>query len=131
MRPSDFDPEQLRIGTRVEMEHTTDPRIAMRIAMDHLAEDPDYYKKLAKIHLDRARRVTLGAARCSQWSRGARGSVGFLVGVLITNALVGPVAYLTAPTDREALRRRTWIVFGLSLLGGVGGAAIAARKPTC
>lgn len=54
LRPSDFDPTQLRIGTKVEMEHTTDRRIAQRIAMDHLTEDRDYYKKLATIHLDGA-----------------------------------------------------------------------------
>lgn len=53
-RPGDFDPTQLRVGTKVEMEHTTDQRIAQRIAMDHLTEDRDYYKKLATIHLDGA-----------------------------------------------------------------------------
>ena len=31
---------------KVEMEHTNDPDIAREIAMDHLTEDPDYYKKL-------------------------------------------------------------------------------------
>lgn len=51
-QPSDFDPAQLRVGTKVEMEHTTDRRVAQRIAMDHLTEDRDYYKKLATIHLD-------------------------------------------------------------------------------
>jgi hypothetical protein len=44
-----IDPEQLEIGTRVEMEHTRDPRIARRIALDHLAELPDYYTRLAKM----------------------------------------------------------------------------------
>lgn len=51
-KPSDFDRAQLRRGTKVEMEHTTDPSVAREIAMDHLAEDPDYYKKLATIHTD-------------------------------------------------------------------------------
>lgn len=46
MKPSDFDQEQLYIGTQVEREHTDDVREAQRIAMDHLAEDADYYKKL-------------------------------------------------------------------------------------
>lgn len=48
MKPSDFNQEQLYIGTRHEREHTDDMREAQRIAMDHLAEDPDYYKKLMK-----------------------------------------------------------------------------------
>lgn len=47
--PSDFDPTELAKGTKVEMEHTTDPMVAQEIAMDHLTEDPDYYIKLAKI----------------------------------------------------------------------------------
>jgi hypothetical protein len=48
--PSQFDQHALRAGTRVEMEHTTDPKVAQQIAMDHLAEDPAYYTKLATIH---------------------------------------------------------------------------------
>mgnify|MGYP000860959854 FL=1 len=35
-------------GAKVEMEHTTDPQIAVEIAMDHLMEDPKYYNKLAE-----------------------------------------------------------------------------------
>lgn len=45
-RPSDFDPDQLARGTHVELEHTIDVRVAQEIAMDHLAEDPNYYTKL-------------------------------------------------------------------------------------
>lgn len=44
--PSDFDPKDLEHGTRHEMEHTTDRSLAQEIAMDHLAEDKDYYRKL-------------------------------------------------------------------------------------
>jgi len=51
-RPEEFDPVQLRRGIKVELEHTGDRRIAMEIAMDHLAEDPRYYQKLALIHQD-------------------------------------------------------------------------------
>jgi RNase H-fold protein (predicted Holliday junction resolvase) len=39
-------PEELAVGIKVEMEHTDDPEEAKKIAMDHLAERPDYYKKL-------------------------------------------------------------------------------------
>jgi hypothetical protein len=49
MKPEDFDEEQLKIGTEHELEHTDDEDTAREIAMDHLAEDPDYYKKLKKI----------------------------------------------------------------------------------
>lgn len=41
--------QQLERGTKVEMEHTTDPKIARQIAKDHLAESPDYYVELTKM----------------------------------------------------------------------------------
>jgi hypothetical protein len=53
-----YDPKQyakeyikpkLMKGIKVEMEHTTDVRIATEIAMDHLWEDINYYEKLASI----------------------------------------------------------------------------------
>jgi hypothetical protein len=46
---SQFDPKQLAMGQKVEMEHTDDPAEARKIAMDHLREMPDYYSKLAKM----------------------------------------------------------------------------------
>jgi hypothetical protein len=36
-------------GVKVEMEHTDDIEVAKEIAMDHLAEDPNYYTKLKRI----------------------------------------------------------------------------------
>lgn len=40
---------QLEKGIKVEHEHTTKLAIARQIALAHLGEDPDYYKKLKKI----------------------------------------------------------------------------------
>jgi hypothetical protein len=37
---------ELRMGIRVEMEHTKDPKKAEKIALDHLAENPFYYTQL-------------------------------------------------------------------------------------
>ncbi len=50
-RARDFDPAQLAMGIRIELEHTPDPRIAKEIAMDHLVEDPRYYTKLKRAGL--------------------------------------------------------------------------------
>jgi hypothetical protein len=47
----DFDARQLKIGCRVEREHTSSRRKACRIAMDHLVEDPHYYTKLRRAGL--------------------------------------------------------------------------------
>ena len=47
--PSEFPKDKLRAGVKVEKEHTSVPAIAEEIAMDHLTEDPKYYKKLKRI----------------------------------------------------------------------------------
>jgi len=39
-------PSELRMGIKVEMEHTDDPEKAKKIALDHLAENPFYYTQL-------------------------------------------------------------------------------------
>lgn len=41
--PSEFNSEQIKLGLKVEMEHTDDPLVALEIALDHLTEDPEYY----------------------------------------------------------------------------------------
>lgn len=51
-KPSDFDLRQLFLGTSVELEHDSDPMVAMEIAMDHIMEDGEYYDKLKKIEPD-------------------------------------------------------------------------------
>lgn len=48
-KPDDFDAAQLKKGVKVEMEHTSDKKMAQEIAMDHLTEDPRYYDKLETI----------------------------------------------------------------------------------
>lgn len=49
LNPWEVDSNELLMGIEVEMEHTDDPAIALDIAMDHLAELPDYYTRLAKM----------------------------------------------------------------------------------
>lgn len=43
------DPQQLEMGVEIEYEHTTNPAIAKKIALDHLAELPDYYTRLQQM----------------------------------------------------------------------------------
>lgn len=45
----DADPMELARGTKHEMEHTRSKRIARQIALDHLAEDAHYYRKLERM----------------------------------------------------------------------------------
>jgi hypothetical protein len=43
---------QLKLGVKIELEHTKDPDIAYEIALDHLNERPDYYTKLSQTGLE-------------------------------------------------------------------------------
>lgn len=43
--------KELKKGVEVELEHTEDKHKALEIAMDHVYEDPNYYKKLKKANL--------------------------------------------------------------------------------
>lgn len=52
------DKEQLERGIEVEYEHTNNYYIAKKIALDHLAELPDYYTRLDR--MERAGRIELG-----------------------------------------------------------------------
>lgn len=58
--PGDFDARQLASGTRVELEHTSDPKLAEKIAMDHLVEHPDYYEALAVMEAQLQQRRATG-----------------------------------------------------------------------
>jgi hypothetical protein len=42
----DVDPEELKRGVAVEMEHTDDEGIARKVALDHISEFSDYYSAL-------------------------------------------------------------------------------------
>jgi hypothetical protein len=42
----DVNPDELAMGIELEQEHTGDEAVAKKIAMDHLAEIPDYYTRL-------------------------------------------------------------------------------------
>lgn len=44
-----YDPDQLRMGIEIEMEHTDDPGIAEKIAKDHLSEFSNYYTALKEM----------------------------------------------------------------------------------
>ena len=45
-KPSDFSPTEVAAGRKVEEEHTTDSAKQTDIALDHLTEIPDYYRRL-------------------------------------------------------------------------------------
>ena len=46
-----FNPKQLRMGVKVEMEHTYCPKVAKKIAKAHLHERKNYYTLLTKAGL--------------------------------------------------------------------------------
>jgi len=48
---SKFNKTQLRMGVKVEKEHTNSATVAKAIAKAHLHEDPKYYTKLKRLRL--------------------------------------------------------------------------------
>ena len=57
----EYDEKELKMGIKVELEHTDDVAVATTIAKQHLAEDPKYYSKLAAIHDEDENTVCGGA----------------------------------------------------------------------
>ncbi len=97
---SDFDPEQLKAGINVELEHTTDRAVAKEVAKDHLTESADYYKKLKVMESDMDATKSLveitkalKAMAVLGLSRRARMDVAYKVGVAAgSQAPEGPFA---------------------------------------
>lgn len=58
VHPRYFGQDALVRGTMHELEHTRTIAVAMEIAMDHLLEDPLYYRKLEKLERKPARKQT-------------------------------------------------------------------------
>lgn len=48
----DVDSHELEMGIDIEKEHTSNKEEAKKIALDHLAELPDYYTRLKKMELE-------------------------------------------------------------------------------
>ncbi len=44
-----FDDKEVEMGKKVELEHTNNPILSLRITLDHLTEIPDYYTRLAQM----------------------------------------------------------------------------------
>ena len=44
-----FNPFELQMGAKHELEHTQDKDVAKQIAKEHLIEHPDYYSRLKKM----------------------------------------------------------------------------------
>jgi hypothetical protein len=49
--PKDVNKKELKLGKKVEKEHTKNKEKRQEIALDHLTEDPKYYSKLKKSKL--------------------------------------------------------------------------------
>jgi hypothetical protein len=50
-RDSEFSPKEIKMGHKVEREHTSSPKVAAEITRDHLTENPKYYSKLKQAGL--------------------------------------------------------------------------------
>lgn len=50
--PDEVDQKELAMGIEVEYEHTSNKKIATRIALSHLKEFSDYYTRLKKMEAE-------------------------------------------------------------------------------
>jgi hypothetical protein len=104
-----FDPEQLKAGIKVELEHTKDRAVAKEVAKDHLTESPDYYEKLKVMESDMDATKSLveitkalKAMTVLGLSRRARMDVAYKVGVAAgSQAPQGP--FTTQDLSKETL----------------------------
>lgn len=143
----DVDPAQLRLGTKVEMEHTSDPAVARQIALDHIceaqAEGSTYYVRSDVKHEHLLlKRDMFGQATCSKSPRWVRGGVGFLIGGMLGGMIGGGLALAVATSKLDTttastadaakrVRNMALIASGVSLLGAVGGLTVGAWKQEC
>lgn len=92
--------EQLAIGAQIELEHTNDLKEAIKISAKHLAEDPEYYKKLkgaglASYAADKGERwITIGGGENSETGEGTGRSVkidkdGNIIGGAVPKSMQG------------------------------------------
>ena len=51
IEPRDFDLQQLGTGILVELEHTSDPALALEISLDNMAKYSSYYERLVQAGL--------------------------------------------------------------------------------
>lgn len=131
-----FDQAALRRGAAVEREHTRDPRVAARIAADHLVEDRRYYEKLATIH-----REGLGAYPgidddCAVTPKPFRQGVGFAFGGIAGYALGDVVTGLLPEPSSDVLGVRSGarsiaVTLTFAGLGAMIGALTLGEKPEC
>jgi len=89
-----YDPTELATGTRIEGEHTQDVKLAQKIAMDHLSEDPRYYSKLKAAGLEDEE----GALTPFEAGMGEPGDMGG-VGTVMPVAPNVAVIKIAGPTD--------------------------------
>jgi len=124
-----YDPKQyakeyikpkLMKGIKVEMEHTTDVRIATEIAMDHLWEDINYYEKLAKIEKPTNESILLEGGAYGHMAHPFDIEMGLTFGDLkqiVVRALNGDLELAREKTDGQALA-----------VSWVNGRLVAARN---
>ncbi len=107
-------------GIKVEMEHTTDVRIATEIAMDHLWEDINYYDKLAKIEKPISEGLILEGGAYGHMNHPFDIEMNLTFGDLkniVTKALNGDLDLAREKTDGQALA-----------ISWVNGRLVAARN---
>lgn len=129
-KPSDFSRDQIHAGMLVEREHAKNPRLQKEIAMDHLTEDEDYYRKLKltePLPLAFVQRMVAQYKRIQEKTAGAMPAVRDFAGnYALTHVLGGAAggAILGGALSKED--RKKGALRG-AMLGAAGGLGSAER----
>lgn len=67
---------QLKIGIKIEHEHTRDSNLAKNIALQHLAEIPDYYTRLLKLERSAKKSSNVTEGTIHHWFKGSKSKDG-------------------------------------------------------
>jgi hypothetical protein len=119
-KPSDFPAKDLVLGMTVEMEHTSDPAVACEIAMDHIAEKPDYYRKG-----DMAKEVKENLGKVEDGSITLAKKAGVLVAHMSKEALFNPLPALKGAATSVAGKLGKLV---RPAVGSVASPGVAVRR---
>lgn len=74
--PISYIKKQLKIGHKIECEHTKNDSYALRIASHHIDEFPDYYERLIKMEKQAEKEHNIKEGTLHQWFKGSKSKDG-------------------------------------------------------
>lgn len=125
---SSISPSELKAGIKVEMEHTSDKRVAKEIAKDHLTEIPTYYTHLKKME-DKAMHKSAMLRSFEDELSKIAGFKGLAIGSLVGSAVGGAMGAADARKGNRGAQATKGALRGAvsGLVSGAIGGSLRKR----